>query len=262
MEKKIAFPKAIVFDVDGTLSDSIGALFSVPEALARFYHKSVDAATRDQLLTLFAEGFSGKMKEKIPLKTRLFCALIGQSKNLLIISLLLQIMEILHVPIIKRPAGLQFSKAYFNDLFMKSPLFPGVADAIVTLHQRHNLKFGILTLGSREEFFSRFGKYEPFISQFEPLAVIGRNDVKALKPDPEGLIQLSQFWQVPLNQIWMVGDMDVDILVAQKAGCVSVGVLSGYLKAEQMNPLNPDLILDSVAELPQVLEKLKKQENS
>jgi phosphoglycolate phosphatase-like HAD superfamily hydrolase len=218
----------------------------------------VDAATRDQLLALFAEGFSGKMKEKIPLKTRIFCAVIGQSKNLLIISLLLQIMEILHVPITKRPAGLQFSKTYFNDLFMKAPLFPGVADAIVTLHQRYNLKFGILTLGSREEFFSRFRQYEPFISQFEPHAVIGRNDVKALKPDPEGLIQLSQLWQVPLNQIWMVGDMDVDIRVAQKAGCISVGVLSGYLKTEQMGQLNPDLILNSVAELPQVLENLKK----
>jgi phosphoglycolate phosphatase-like HAD superfamily hydrolase len=39
-----------------------------------------------------------------------------------------------------------------------------------------------------------------------------------------------------------------------------VGVLSGYLKNEQMGQLNPDLILISVAELPQVLEKLKKQE--
>lgn len=50
------------------------------------------------------------------------------------------------------------------------------------------------------------------------------------------------------------GDTEADVISAQRAGVTSVGVLTGHLTREDFEKLNADLVLDSVADLPEKVE--------
>jgi len=55
------------------------------------------------------------------------------------------------------------------------------------------------------------------------------------------------------DQTLFVGDTTHDILAGKKAGMKTAVVLTGYHVKEQLSPLKPDFILNSVSELPGIL---------
>ena len=84
---------------------------------------------------------------------------------------------------------------------------------------------------------------------------------KAIYPD-ESADQLSsdRFQLANGQQIAYVGDAGSDVVAAKKAGCMSIGVLTGFAegkarenKKKMLADLGCDVILDSVVELPQLL---------
>ena len=60
--------------------------------------------------------------------------------------------------------------------------------------------------------------------------IIGGDDVKNEKPDPEGLLTAIQKLNVSKNQVLYVGDSIVDAKTAQSAGVDFVAVLTGTTK--------------------------------
>ena len=78
------------------------------------------------------------------------------------------------------------------------------------------------------------------------------------KPNPEIITYLAEQFNVSLDEVLAVGDrLYTDIQVAINAKVDSVAVLSGESSLEDINnyPEKPTFILDSIKDLPNLLEK-------
>lgn len=79
--------------------------------------------------------------------------------------------------------------------------------------------------------------------------IIGGDDVKNEKPDPEGLLAAIQKLNVSKNQVLYVGDSVVDAKTAQSAGVDFMAVLTGTTEREEFMNYEYVSIEESVREL-------------
>jgi phosphoglycolate phosphatase len=84
--------------------------------------------------------------------------------------------------------------------------------------------------------------------------VYGGNSFATKKPDPEGANTLLRHFGASPREAMMVGDSDVDVRTARNSGTWAVGMSYG-LGLEGMRAHPPDLMLDSLAELPPYLDR-------
>ena len=71
-----------------------------------------------------------------------------------------------------------------------------------------------------------------------------------LKPDPAPIAAVARALAVDVADLWVVGDGDQDILAARAAGAVSVAVRGGFADDARLRAARPDATLGSLAELP------------
>ena len=79
-------------------------------------------------------------------------------------------------------------------------------------------------------------------------------DANSPKPSPEALIESARRLGIPISECAVVGDSVVDVRAGKYAGMRTVSVLSGIFTKEELEKENPDLILESINELPSFLE--------
>ncbi len=84
--------------------------------------------------------------------------------------------------------------------------------------------------------------------------VYGGNSFATKKPDPEGVNLLLRHFGASPREAMMVGDSDVDVRTARNSGTWAVGMSYG-LGLEGMRAHPPDLMLDSLADLPRYLDQ-------
>lgn len=81
--------------------------------------------------------------------------------------------------------------------------------------------------------------------------VYGGNSFEKKKPDPIGLQTLLRDFEIEPREMMMVGDSEVDIQTARNAGTFACGVTYGLGRMQPQLP--PDLLLDTLADLPKYL---------
>ncbi len=74
------------------------------------------------------------------------------------------------------------------------------------------------------------------------------------KPAPDPLLHAAAELGVPADRCLMVGDTVVDMIAARRAGAQAVGLLSGFGEEDELIARGADLLLASVAELPDALK--------
>ena len=79
--------------------------------------------------------------------------------------------------------------------------------------------------------------------------VYGGNSFPTKKPDPAGMEALLRDFGLSPSEAMLVGDSEVDVLTARNAGTWACGVTYG-LGAEKMGEYPPDVLLNSLEELP------------
>ena len=82
--------------------------------------------------------------------------------------------------------------------------------------------------------------------------IYGGNSFEKKKPDPIGVTALLRDLNAAAHEAMMVGDSDVDVRTARNAGIWACGVSYG-LGTESLRVHPPDVMLDSLAELPAFL---------
>ncbi len=87
--------------------------------------------------------------------------------------------------------------------------------------------------------------------QFE--VIVTADDVRNKKPSAEPLVQCSQKLGVPLKKCVYVGDTRVDIRAGKAADMATVGVLTGFDDYDALKKETPDAIIDSIAQLSEIL---------
>jgi len=80
-------------------------------------------------------------------------------------------------------------------------------------------------------------------------AIYGGNSFQRKKPDPMGVEMILTEFGAAAAQVMLVGDSEVDVQTARNAGTWACGVTYG-LGSHRLAEFPPDLLLDSLAELP------------
>jgi pyrophosphatase PpaX len=215
--------KAIIFDMDGTLIDSMD-----------LYH----AILRDIMESLGME---------LTLSRELLFETLSQGKKL---------SDIIFPPDMNNRKGTveRFSTLAMNalkDTFSRCDveLIDGVIPLFKKLKDR-GFRLAIVT-SSITEMVVPFLKAKNLHSYLN--CVLGRTEVPQLKPLPDPLLKCMEILNVEPRESVYVGDSAVDIQAGKAAGAWTVGVLTGTSDLNRLKAQGPDVILDSVGDLLTVL---------
>lgn len=85
---------------------------------------------------------------------------------------------------------------------------------------------------------------------------ISRNDVKRIKPHPEGLIKAAETLKVDPAQIVFIGDSRNDVQAARAAGMIAGYLRGGEDSPEDMARFPADLEIDHLSQLPPLLSRI------
>lgn len=148
------------------------------------------------------------------------------------------------------PAQLEEALAYFLGYYREHMLdytrdYPGVRAGLDVLRGA-GVPMAVLTnkpVRFSKDILSGLGLDRYFFQ------VYGGNSFEDKKPHPVGVDALLAEAGADRAHAWMVGDSAVDVLTARNAGIRSAGVTYG-IKPESLDETAPDLLLDSLVELP------------
>jgi phosphoglycolate phosphatase len=129
---------------------------------------------------------------------------------------------------------------------------PGTADTLGHLRSR-GIRTAVLTRGSRA-YTERALRAAGLEDRFEFIMCRDDHPLTEAKPNPLALRRMFEALGLQGRECLFVGDHDTDLLCAQRAGSPFAAVLTGSFTTEMWKALRPDVIMDSVAELPELLE--------
>jgi phosphoglycolate phosphatase len=216
--------KMVLIDVDGTLVDSVPDLaFCVDEMMQR-----LDMPVRGEASV---RNWVGNGVERL-VRRALTNSLDGEPDDAL------------------------FARAYpiFLDLYAentskRSILYPGVKEGIAFLKST-DFKLGCVTNKAAqftEPLLRDLGIYNEFG------IVISGDTLPQKKPDPAPLLHAAEFFGVSPDEALMLGDSVSDVKAARAAGFQIICMSYGYNHGEDIRSASPDAVIDSMAELPELL---------
>jgi len=212
--------KGIVFDVDGTLTDSIEAYYEIfRETCSRFGIR----VTREDVLEPMAVGSNSNIWDR----------------------------AIPHDLPDRREKIEQCRQAIgqvFLEVIRRTQPFPGLEEVLSCLRQS-GLTLGILTSSWKPALLPL--EENGLIRYFD--AVITREDGYKVKPSPDGVLACLMLMDVDPAHALTVGDSPLDIRAGKEAGALTIGVLSGIATREQLEAEAPTLIIDGVGVMAAVL---------
>ena len=218
-------PKAVLFDLDGTLVDSAPDIAAaVNELLAVYGLPSLSLA---QVTTMIGRGVRVLVDEAFTASG---------------------------MPLDKAAldkAERDMAPIYLRHLSGRTRLMPGALEAVAELHAE---RIAMVVVTNKPEAAAR-----QVLMQFGLLdrlaTVVGGDAVARKKPAPDGLFMaLERLDRRPTDAV-MVGDSVTDVTAARAAGMPVILVRGGYTQAP-VEELGADLLCDSLHDLPRALNEL------
>lgn len=227
--KKIPLIKAVIFDLDGTLLDSI---------------KDIAGAVN--------KGLEDMGYPQHPLEA--FTAFVGDGQTELVRRAL---PENHRSPKDIETMCKKFWDFYDLEWYMNTRPFPGIL-YMIQLAVARKIKLAILS--NKAQYFTKkmirhFFRGAMIRHTKNPFGVYSGEQLdKPTKPDPTIALELARQLKVAPENIAFVGDMPVDIETAKRAGMISVGAAWGFAGKAALKKAGADLIFDSPTEFATYLE--------
>ena len=143
-----------------------------------------------------------------------------------------------------------YKSNYFNYIAY-SKLYPGVKTLFEFL-MSEKIKIGLLTTKMQDQADKII---EHFNLQNYFNIIVGRRDGIEIKPSPQPLNFISQKISIPINNILLVGDTEMDIQCGKNAGAQTCAVTFGYRSKENLFDENPDFLINDLLEIVKILGK-------
>ena len=210
----------LIFDWDGTLSDSIGRIVESMKVAASSYgcKQCADEAIRGIIGLALPEA----------------------------ISTLYPAMDDAQVASFRQ----HYVDAYMALDHEPSPLFPGV-EAALQKFRSQGYQLAVAT-GKARRGLDRVLKAHDWEDYFE---ITRAADEALSKPDPLMLQQILAHCQVAPGRALMIGDASFDLLMARNAGMDAVAVGYGAMPLEALLEFEPVLAIDRFSELADWLDR-------
>jgi len=210
--------RVLIFDLDGTLIDSgVDLAVSVNATLKEMGHEPLP---HDEIFSYVGQGAPRLIQQALgPAYSREQCE-----------------------------QGLAFFLSYYREHMLDNTVtYPGVREGLAALN---GMPMAVLT--NKPVRFSQMILKGLGLDKYFRY-VYGGNSFDTKKPDPAGMHTLLRDFGASGRQSMLVGDSEVDVLTARNAGtwscCVSYG-----LGSDRLAEYPPDLLLDSLTELPAYLD--------
>ncbi|OGH59224.1 MAG: hypothetical protein A3G34_02790 [Candidatus Lindowbacteria bacterium RIFCSPLOWO2_12_FULL_62_27] len=84
--------------------------------------------------------------------------------------------------------------------------------------------------------------------------VWGPESVRRMKPDPESFVKAAGFLGVPPDLVCAVGDRSTDVVAGRNAGMMTVGVTCGIGDRMELEAAGPDVLIGNLRELENYIE--------
>ncbi len=213
--------KAIIFDLDGTLIDSLPDIVdSINKMNLRYGYKEV---TIFETMPNIGYGARHLVKNSIP-------------KNLTDE----EIDERLNC----------YNEIYTSSNSPKTGIFDGVSEVLKILKNR-GYKLAILTNKPHE---TTVNVYQTYLKDFGFDLVVGASDKIKHKPDPSGVLGILKTLGVEKENAYFVGDGETDVLTAKNAEIKSVAVLWGYRDKACLKEAGATLFADKPCDLLKIFK--------
>ncbi|WP_296005181.1 HAD family hydrolase [uncultured Alistipes sp.] len=206
-----------IFDLDGTLVDSIGDL-------------AVACNTALALRGLPQHSYEA------------YCGFVGNGIMRLVERAL---PEPLRSPENVALVRADFVAYYTDHLDVRTEPYPGIPELLAELVRR-----GVKLAVASNKFQAGTEKViRSFFPDIRFEAVLGQREGVPLKPDPAVAEEILTLTGIPREQALFVGDSAIDILTAQAAGIRSAGVTWGFRQRTELEEAGADRIVDRADEL-------------
>ena len=221
-------PKGIIFDLDGTLIDSL-------EDIA------------NSMNTLLAG-------ENLPIHTtEAYRDFVGHGIGKLVQRALPENMQ-------DEESATQFLGAYMTEYekqcLNKTHPYEGIRDLLGAL-QSMNLDLAVFS-----------NKAHPFTEKMvkaifpdNPFShVLGAKENMARKPNPAGALMIAENMNLKGEEIIFIGDSEVDIETGKNASMTTIGVTWGFRERKVLENADPDFMADTPEEIKAIVESLNEKE--
>ena len=213
--------KAICFDLDGTLLDSLADLASCTNKilLNRGFPEHPEAAYR----YFVGEGAKMLMTRVLPEEVR--------NKSLI------------------EECRQDFEATYRECWDEQTVPYENIPELLNAL-QRRKLKLTVLSNKPHEFTLLAVNKLLP--SWYFDM-ILGQRDGVPRKPDPAGMLEICEKLKIPPGSFIYLGDTATDMKTSVAAGCFSVGVLWGFRSEEELRDNGANAIVKDPLDLLEML---------
>lgn len=214
--------KAVIFDLDGTLIDSIEDIaLCTNEVLEKIGHEThpLDAYQNfvgDGALMLITNALNDNVTQETI-----------------------------------EEALVLFKEIYGDRIHKNTKPYDGIYEMLDSI-KNHHLHLAVLSNKPHPftvEFINHFFQQYPFVE------IHGQKEDVPKKPDPKGALNIAEALQISPRDIIFVGDTPTDIKTAKSAGMFSIGVSWGYRSVDELKTAQADIIARDPKHLAEILLK-------
>jgi phosphoglycolate phosphatase len=215
--------KAVIFDLDGTLLDTIADLGdSVNAVMKKYGFPEHDYETYKLFV---GKGVENLISKSLPFKE------IDENELKKYLS--------------------DMKDEYSRQIFNKTRPYPGINDLLDYLNTK---RLSISVYSNKQDEFTKImiKKYFPD-KKFD--FIIGSQESKPLKPDPSIPLEISEKLNIKPEEFLYLGDSGIDMNTAKNAGMFPAGVLWGFRTEKELRENGAKLLLKNPHDLIDFLEK-------
>lgn len=215
--------KACVFDLDGTLADTLDSMAYIANAIMRKF----------QLKELPVENF------------KYYC---GEGASVLMKRCLLDAGD---SELIFFEEGQQL----YRDMFAIEPMYKvtayeGIKELLYELKKR-GIRLSVCSNKPHPATVKVIENMFPGIFD----EVLGQSNEIPRKPAPDGALKIAAEFGVQPNECMYIGDTKTDMLTGKAAGMYTVGVLWGFRDRKELEENNADMIVEKPLDLLKLFEE-------
>ncbi|BAK74651.1 HAD family hydrolase [Arcobacter sp. L] len=213
--------KTIIFDLDGTLLDSIEDI---------------------------AISMNKVLKElNLPIhKIEDYKYFVGSGVDVLVENALKESSQDM-----KKEVSRRFKKEYDQKLHENTKPYEGIYELLDELKK---LDYNLAVLSNKpHDFTVQYVDY--LFKDYGFKEVHGQKVEVPRKPDPIGAINIAKALNIPCEEIFFVGDTLVDMKTAKSAGMKAIGVLWGFRDEKELNENGADFIVKHPLDILEIVKK-------